>query len=235
MTDFTVMVEGTSYMFVTGPERREGRDPRRGRLRARSAARRVHTAGAAWRTSPPSDEAEALDHVRRLLGLPAAEQPGGPAAVADPTDPRDRMDPELDTIVPDEPSRPYDMHDVIRRIVDDGEFFELQPGWAAEHHHRVRAPRRPQRRDRRAAARRPRRRARHRRVGQGRPVRPDVRLLQRPARHLRRRAGVPAGRRPGARRDHPARREAAVRLLRGDRARRSRSSPARRTAAPTTS
>jgi propionyl-CoA carboxylase beta chain len=41
------------------------------------------------------------------------------------------MDPELDRIVPDDPHRPYDMHDVINRIVDDGAFLEIQPGWAA--------------------------------------------------------------------------------------------------------
>ena len=43
----------------------------------------------------------------------------------------DRMDPALDTIVPDDPRRPYDMHDVISRVVDDGAFLEIQPGWAA--------------------------------------------------------------------------------------------------------
>ena len=41
------------------------------------------------------------------------------------------MDAELDTIVPDEPAKPYDMHDVIERVVDDGEFLEIQPAWAA--------------------------------------------------------------------------------------------------------
>jgi propionyl-CoA carboxylase beta chain len=41
------------------------------------------------------------------------------------------MDPELDDVVPDEPNRPYDMHDVLHRVVDEGEFFELQPAWAA--------------------------------------------------------------------------------------------------------
>ena len=50
--------------------------------------------------------------------------------VVDATDPVDRQDAALDTIVPDDPSRPYDMHGVIDGIVDDGEFFEIQPGWA---------------------------------------------------------------------------------------------------------
>ena len=95
-------------------------------------------------------------------------------------------------------------------------FLEIQPGWAPEHHRRVRATRRPERRHRRAATGGPRRRARHRCVGQGRAVRPDLRCLQRPAGHVRRCPGLPARCRPGTRRDHPARREVALRLLRGD-------------------
>jgi len=43
----------------------------------------------------------------------------------------ERRDPELDHVVPDDPQKPYDMHDVIRRVVDDAEFLEIQPGWAA--------------------------------------------------------------------------------------------------------
>ncbi len=51
--------------------------------------------------------------------------------VAPTRDAKDRMDPELDSVVPDDPSRPYDMHDVLRRVVDDGAFLEIQPGWAS--------------------------------------------------------------------------------------------------------
>ena len=47
-----------------------------------------------------------------------------------PSDAADRMDPALDSIVPDDPRQPYDMHDVLRRVVDDGEFLEIQPAWA---------------------------------------------------------------------------------------------------------
>jgi propionyl-CoA carboxylase beta chain len=75
------------------------------------------------------DEAAALDEVRRILAhLPSNNLAAPP--VVESSDPSDRMDPELDALVPDDPSRPYDMHDVIRRVVDDGEFLELQPGWA---------------------------------------------------------------------------------------------------------
>jgi acetyl-CoA carboxylase carboxyltransferase component len=68
--------------------------------------------------------------VRRLLAhLPQNNLADVPLV---PTkDPADRMDPDLDTVVPAEPQKPYDMHDVIRRVVDDGDFFEIQPQWAA--------------------------------------------------------------------------------------------------------
>src|SRR6266508_4800758 len=47
------------------------------------------------------------------------------------TDPRDREEAELDTLIPDNPNKPYDMHDVVRRVVDDGEFLEVHERWAA--------------------------------------------------------------------------------------------------------
>lgn len=71
-----------------------------------------------------------MEHVRRLLAyLPQNNLADVP--VTSTTDPADRMDPDLDAVVPDEPQKPYDMHDVLRRIVDDGDFFEIQPAWAA--------------------------------------------------------------------------------------------------------
>ena len=91
-------------------------------------------------------------------------------------------------------------------------------GLGRQHHRRLRAHGRPQRRHRRAAAGGAGRRARHRRVRQGGALRAHLRRLQRSAADIRRRARVPARRAPGARRHHPPRREAALRLLRGDRA-----------------
>jgi propionyl-CoA carboxylase beta chain len=129
ITDFTMMVEETSYMFVTGPEV----------VRAvtheevdfeRLGGASVHTAisGVAHLAAP--DEASLLASARRLLGhLPQNNLSEPPRLAA--SDPRDRMDADLDEIIPDEPTRPYDMHEVIDRIVDDGEFMELQPAWAA--------------------------------------------------------------------------------------------------------
>ena len=62
------------------------------------------------------------------------------------TDPVDRRDAALDSIVPDDPTQPYDMHDVIDGIVDDGDVPGAAAGVGGQHHHRLRATRRPQRR-----------------------------------------------------------------------------------------
>ncbi|HZC32892.1 MAG TPA: acyl-CoA carboxylase subunit beta [Candidatus Bathyarchaeia archaeon] len=129
ITDFTIMVEGTSYMFVTGPNvvkavTHEDVDAERlgGAVTHTTLSGVAHIAAA--------DEAEALTTARRILGyLPQNNVGLAPRLTS--RDPIDRRDEALDTIIPDDPSRPYDMHDVIGRIVDDGELLEVQPGWAA--------------------------------------------------------------------------------------------------------
>ncbi|MGH2466345.1 MAG: acyl-CoA carboxylase subunit beta [Candidatus Limnocylindrales bacterium] len=129
ITDITIMVEHTSYMFVTGPEvvkavTHEAVD----RERLGGALTHTTISGVAHLAAP--DEATALVTARRILGYLPQNNLGDPPRRSA-TDPSDRRDPVLDTIVPDEPSQPYDMHEVIRRVVDEGEFLELQPGWAA--------------------------------------------------------------------------------------------------------
>jgi len=128
ITDFTVMVEGTSYMFVTGP----------GVVRAvthedvdaeRLGGATTHTTRSGVAHFAARDEATALDLTRRLLGhLPQNNLGDAPRRAS--RDPRERSDPALDAIVPDDPQKPYDMHRVIDAVVDDGEFLEVQPGWA---------------------------------------------------------------------------------------------------------
>ncbi len=129
ITDFTIMVEGTSYMFVTGPDvvktvTHEEVD------REHLGGASVHTtiSGVAHLAAP--DEAAAMTLARRILDhLPQnnLEKPADRPT----SDPRDRRDPALDAVVPDEPTQPYDMHEVISRVVDDADFLELQPAWAA--------------------------------------------------------------------------------------------------------
>ncbi len=128
ITDFTVMVEGTSYMFVTGPDvvktvTHEDVD------REFLGGAETHTTRSGVAHIAAADEASALDAARALLAHLPQNNLAAPAVV-DSTDPPDRMETELDTIVPDDPRLPYDMHDVLRRVVDDGGFLEIQPGWA---------------------------------------------------------------------------------------------------------
>jgi hypothetical protein len=128
MTDFIFMVEGSSYMFITGPDVVKtvtGEEVTFEELGG--ATTHASKSGVAQFTAP--DEETCLEDARYLLSfLPQnnAEQPAWSA----PTDPADREDAELDTLVPDEPNKPYDMHDVIRRVVDDGEFLEVSERWA---------------------------------------------------------------------------------------------------------
>jgi propionyl-CoA carboxylase beta chain len=129
MTDFTIMVEGTSYMFVTGPNvvktvTHEDVDAEF----LGGAVTHTTRSGVAHLAVP--DEASAFDSVRALLAhLPSNNLDGPPRRAT--SDPGDRMDPALDEIIPADPRTPYDMHDVLRGVLDDGALFEIQPGWAA--------------------------------------------------------------------------------------------------------
>ncbi len=128
MTDFTVMVEGTSYMFVTGPN--VVRTVTHEEVDAEflgGAGTHTTRSGVAHLAAP--DEASALAAARQLLGyLPANNLERPPAR--EPADPVDRMDAELDAIVPDAPQAPYDMHQVIGSVVDRDSWLEVQPAWA---------------------------------------------------------------------------------------------------------
>jgi len=128
MTDFTIMVEKTSYMFVTGPNVVKAVTHEEVDSEALGGAQ-VHTTRSGVAHLAAHDESEALDAVRRILAHLPQNNLESPTLVPS-NDPPDRMDAELDRIVPDDAHRPYDMHDVISRVVDDGEFLEIQPGWA---------------------------------------------------------------------------------------------------------
>jgi len=76
------------------------------------------------------DEKACLEDARYLLSfLPQNNM--DPAPFAEPSDPRDREEPELDTLIPDNPNKPYDMHDVLRRVIDDGDCYGVQRDYAA--------------------------------------------------------------------------------------------------------
>ena len=128
ITDFTVMVEGTSYMFVTGPN--VVRSVTHEEVDAESlGGAGIHTSRSGVAHLAAADEASAIDLTRQILAhLPQNNLADAP--IRGTSDPSDRQDPALDTIIPDDPSRPYDMHHVISRVIDDGEFLEIQPAWA---------------------------------------------------------------------------------------------------------
>ncbi len=186
ITDFVLMVEETSYMFITGPDVVKtvtGEDVSFEELGG--AATHATKSGVAHFTTP--DEETCLEEARYLLSfLPQNNLESPPYAA--PSDPVDREDASLDTIVPDSPNKPYDIKAVIERVVDDGELLEVHAHWAENivcafarlGGHAVGRRRQP--------AGRARGRPRHRRLGEGRALRAHVRRLQHPARHVRRRA-----------------------------------------------
>jgi propionyl-CoA carboxylase beta chain len=128
ITDFTLMVESTSYMFITGPDVVKtvtGEDVSFEELGG--AVAHATKSGVAHLTAP--DEETCLEDARYLLSfLPQNNLESPP--FAPPVDPVDREDPELDTIVPDNPHKPYDIKSVVERVVDEGDFLEIQPHWA---------------------------------------------------------------------------------------------------------
>jgi propionyl-CoA carboxylase beta chain len=129
ITDFVFMVEGSSYMFITGPDVVKtvtGEEVTFEELGG--AATHAAKSGVAQFTA--ADEEACLEDARYLLSfLPQNNVDKPPRAVA--TDPSDREDADLDTLIPDNANKPYDMHDVIRRVIDDGEFLEVHEHWAA--------------------------------------------------------------------------------------------------------
>jgi acetyl-CoA carboxylase carboxyltransferase component len=128
MTDFVLMVEGESYMFITGPDVVKtvtGEEVTFEELGG--AATHAAKSGVAHLVSP--DEESCLEDARLLLSyLP--QNNVEPPPFAEPTDPSGREDAELDTLVPDNANKPYDMKRVIGRVVDDGDFLEVQERFA---------------------------------------------------------------------------------------------------------
>jgi propionyl-CoA carboxylase beta chain len=129
ITDFTIMVEGTSHMFVTGPDVIKSVTSEEVSFEDLGGAM-THNSKSGVAHFAAKDDADCIRHIRRLLSfLPAnniEEPPRGPCS-----DPVERRDAELASIVPEASDKPYDMKQVIRRVVDDGEFFEVHEHFAA--------------------------------------------------------------------------------------------------------
>ncbi|MDP2482132.1 MAG: acyl-CoA carboxylase subunit beta, partial [Candidatus Palauibacterales bacterium] len=123
ITDFTFMVRGISYMFVTGPNVVKTVTHEDVTADALGGAD-VHGGTSGVAQFVLDSEVECLAEIRRLVGfLPGNNVDSPPVRAA--TDPADRRDEALLGVVPDNPNKPYDMHEVIRRVVDDGELLEV--------------------------------------------------------------------------------------------------------------
>jgi propionyl-CoA carboxylase beta chain len=123
LTDFTVMVDGTSHMFITGPDVIKtvtGEDVGFEEL----GGARTHNATSGNAHYLASDESDAIEYVKALLSyLPSNNLDDAPLVVASPVE-----DHDLDTLIPDSANQPYDMHHVIEAVVED--FLEVQPLYA---------------------------------------------------------------------------------------------------------
>ncbi|MBQ9476721.1 MAG: acyl-CoA carboxylase subunit beta [Bacteroidales bacterium] len=128
LTDFTVMVRNTSYMFLTGPavvKQVTGEEVNQEELGGAS----VHASKSGVAHFAADSEQEGVDTIKRLLSfLPQNNMETAPLRPT--TDPVGRVDDLLNEIIPDNPNKAYDMYGVIRSIVDDGDFFEVHKDFA---------------------------------------------------------------------------------------------------------
>ncbi len=232
MTDFIVMVRDTSYMFVTGPDVVKTVTNETVSAEELGGAR-VHTTKSSIADMAFDNDLEALLQVRRLLDfLPANNTQGSPEWPS--FDDVERAEASLDTLVPENANKPYDIKEAILKIVDEGDFFEIQGAFARNI---VTGFARIDGRSVGVVANQPAVLAGvldSRCLAQGRALRPVLRRVRTPDRHLRRRAGLSARDRTGAGRADQAWGQAALRLFANARCRSSPSSPARRSAAPMT-
>ncbi|MAF47140.1 MAG: acyl-CoA carboxylase subunit beta [Rhodospirillales bacterium] len=127
-TDFIFMVKDTSYMFVTGPDvvrtvtHEEVTQEQLG-------GANTHTTKSGVADNSFENDVDAIEQVRRFMDfLPSSNREMSPLMPTD--DPAGREEPSLDTLIPENPNEPYDAKEIIRKIVDEGDFFELQEGFA---------------------------------------------------------------------------------------------------------
>ena len=128
MTDFIFMVKDSSYMFVTGPDVVK--------TVTHEEVSQEELGGAATHTTKSGvadlafeNDVEALLELRRFIDLiPSSNREKPPVLPTE--DPVDRAEQSLDTLVPANPNKPYDMKELIEKVVDEGDFFELQPDYA---------------------------------------------------------------------------------------------------------
>jgi propionyl-CoA carboxylase beta chain len=127
-TDFIFMVKDTSYMFVTGPDvvrtvtHEEVTQEQLG-------GANTHTTKSGVADDAFDNDVDAIEQIRRFMDfLPSSNREMSPLMPTD--DPAGREEPSLDTAIPENPNEPYDAKQIIRKIIDEGDFFELQENYA---------------------------------------------------------------------------------------------------------
>ncbi|MEX0692890.1 MAG: acyl-CoA carboxylase subunit beta [Rhodospirillales bacterium] len=128
MTDFIFMVEDTSYMFVTGPDVVKTVTHETVTAEQLGGAL-THTTKSGVADRAFANDMEALLYMRRFVDFLPLNNKEKPPVRPTP-DAHDRIEMSLDTLIPDNPNKPYDMKELIAKVVDEGDFFELQPGYA---------------------------------------------------------------------------------------------------------
>ncbi|HEY6932221.1 MAG TPA: acyl-CoA carboxylase subunit beta [Marmoricola sp.] len=130
VTDFTVMVDGTSNMFITGPDVIKtvtGEDVTMEEL----GGARAHNTKSGNAHYMAADEEDAIEYVKALLSYLPQNNLDEPPAWPDPAELEfNDLDRELDGLIPDSPNQPYDMKAVVETVLDDNEFLEVQPLFA---------------------------------------------------------------------------------------------------------
>jgi propionyl-CoA carboxylase beta chain len=128
ITDFVFMVEETSYMFITGPDVIKSVTGEKVSFEDLGGAGTHNTRSGVAHFAAP-DEESCLSDVRYLLSfLPENNLEAAP--YYEPSDSPERMEGDLATLVPDSPQKPYDIRSAVELVVDEGEFYEVQEGWA---------------------------------------------------------------------------------------------------------
>jgi len=128
MTDFIFMVKDSSYMFVTGPDVVKTVTHETVTQEELGGAV-THSSRSGVADNAYENDVEALLQLRRMMDfLPASNREKPP--VRPTADPADRPEPSLDTLIPDNPNKPYDMKELILKVVDEEDFFEIQPDFA---------------------------------------------------------------------------------------------------------
>ena len=127
MTDFTIMVDKTSHMFITGPEVIKAVLNQDVSFEELGGAR-LHNTKSGVAHLFARDEKECLWQIKKLLSFLPSNNTEDPPVIQ-PIPPKENSG-ELDSILPDDPDKPYDMMEIIKRIVDNSELFEIQPDYA---------------------------------------------------------------------------------------------------------